>query len=757
MIRSIEQLKAWFKKGAYPTAEQFGEWLESFFHKNDKIPVNSVDQLPEYLADKFDRAIGERLEEMQYVLDQAFNQHKDENQVDFENLNTALSNETSRATEVENSLGARVDTEVARATAAEDALGARVDAEIARATDAENALGVRIDTLPLATTETNGLMSAADKQRIGNKPFLMTFFIKTTVPDKKKLHINLGPDFRSIRITVVGSYWYGQGRIEKIYNQEWVSTSSIVNGKVAALMPFRGSGVDAIYLSDMSIEQGEFFVDVVCKSTRFEDHMNLKIMVELINAENTANPRPEPVVTIVDATPQELAKSNIDEYDPAIETARATEAESALGTRIDNEASRATFTEDALATRIQMAEDSLGARIDNEASRATTAENALSGRIDNNFSIIEALGQKTSSLENDIGWEIVRSKDVDNDLSTRIQSLEAGGGGTPNIPIATVSNDGLMSAADRIAYPANRRQSVCAFSDFDIPVGYKLRISTPLGSLTEGHVYELNVSSGGYMIHGGLTKKTTWLDSLDGKSYGFVPFCEDYTAMYLYVSNAIVTNNNMVCFDIINRFPAGTISASGEVCGLLPGKVFTMSLMTSTAAERALYNANEASSIVATTIAAPTNVMAYPPDRNLSVCVLNHEIPFNKKLTIKTPLEAVDDTFNFETEIASCSETYQVCNGLIKKSMGYDVINYYFWNKVTFCAGYTSLLLYASDVYCLDDGWTVCIDIINRYYDPVIARGEIRCLSAGKQFTIETADATRGEREKDNYLEYLPY
>ena len=30
-IRSIAQLKAWFKRGLYPTQEQFHDWLEQFF------------------------------------------------------------------------------------------------------------------------------------------------------------------------------------------------------------------------------------------------------------------------------------------------------------------------------------------------------------------------------------------------------------------------------------------------------------------------------------------------------------------------------------------------------------------------------------------------------------------------------------------------------------------------------------------------------------------------------------------------------
>ena len=42
-IRSIAQLKAWFKRGSYPTEAQFADWIDSFFHKEeDKVPISSM-------------------------------------------------------------------------------------------------------------------------------------------------------------------------------------------------------------------------------------------------------------------------------------------------------------------------------------------------------------------------------------------------------------------------------------------------------------------------------------------------------------------------------------------------------------------------------------------------------------------------------------------------------------------------------------------------------------------------------------------
>lgn len=52
--QSINQLKQWFETGDYPTQQQFWDWLESYFHKDDKIPVDSVDTLTQILQGKAD-------------------------------------------------------------------------------------------------------------------------------------------------------------------------------------------------------------------------------------------------------------------------------------------------------------------------------------------------------------------------------------------------------------------------------------------------------------------------------------------------------------------------------------------------------------------------------------------------------------------------------------------------------------------------------------------------------------------------------
>ncbi|MEZ3475332.1 MAG: hypothetical protein K1V79_00180, partial [Alistipes sp.] len=61
-IRSITQLKTWFRKGAYPLASQFADWMDSYWHKDEKIPIDAVDQLADRLNGKYDAAQANELQ-----------------------------------------------------------------------------------------------------------------------------------------------------------------------------------------------------------------------------------------------------------------------------------------------------------------------------------------------------------------------------------------------------------------------------------------------------------------------------------------------------------------------------------------------------------------------------------------------------------------------------------------------------------------------------------------------------------------------
>src|SRR5689334_14657705 len=44
-LQSINTLKNWFKRGFKPLQQQFYDWMDSFWHKDEMIPMNKVDQL----------------------------------------------------------------------------------------------------------------------------------------------------------------------------------------------------------------------------------------------------------------------------------------------------------------------------------------------------------------------------------------------------------------------------------------------------------------------------------------------------------------------------------------------------------------------------------------------------------------------------------------------------------------------------------------------------------------------------------------
>lgn len=50
-IVSKAQLKNWFRNGLKPAQEQFWNWMDSFWHKDEKIPSSSIDGLESYFND----------------------------------------------------------------------------------------------------------------------------------------------------------------------------------------------------------------------------------------------------------------------------------------------------------------------------------------------------------------------------------------------------------------------------------------------------------------------------------------------------------------------------------------------------------------------------------------------------------------------------------------------------------------------------------------------------------------------------------
>ena len=108
-IRVRALLREWFGRGMYPTAEQFSDLFDSFFHKTeDKIPMSGVEGLTDQLNGKYSTAEGRELEKkVQKVTtdlsahvassEKAFN----EVQNDIEALDGRLDDEIERAKDEE--------------------------------------------------------------------------------------------------------------------------------------------------------------------------------------------------------------------------------------------------------------------------------------------------------------------------------------------------------------------------------------------------------------------------------------------------------------------------------------------------------------------------------------------------------------------------------------------------------------------------------------------------------------------------------
>lgn len=85
-VRSIAQLKTWFKRGLYPTAAQFADWMDSYWHKEEQIPISSVDNLSTQLNGKYAKTDGQELERKHNQLAADFAEHETENSNEFKNV-----------------------------------------------------------------------------------------------------------------------------------------------------------------------------------------------------------------------------------------------------------------------------------------------------------------------------------------------------------------------------------------------------------------------------------------------------------------------------------------------------------------------------------------------------------------------------------------------------------------------------------------------------------------------------------------------
>ncbi len=82
-IQTITQLKTWFRKGLKPLEGQFWDWFDSFWHKEEKIPMTSVDGLNEALNSK---GSIETFQTLAQQVNQQFDELKNEMQEDLETV-----------------------------------------------------------------------------------------------------------------------------------------------------------------------------------------------------------------------------------------------------------------------------------------------------------------------------------------------------------------------------------------------------------------------------------------------------------------------------------------------------------------------------------------------------------------------------------------------------------------------------------------------------------------------------------------------
>lgn len=56
MITDINTLKNWFRNRLKPPQEQFWAWMDSYWHKNEKIPTESIENLTSILNNKAEKS-----------------------------------------------------------------------------------------------------------------------------------------------------------------------------------------------------------------------------------------------------------------------------------------------------------------------------------------------------------------------------------------------------------------------------------------------------------------------------------------------------------------------------------------------------------------------------------------------------------------------------------------------------------------------------------------------------------------------------
>ncbi|MCL1941934.1 MAG: hypothetical protein FWF54_00045, partial [Candidatus Azobacteroides sp.] len=65
---NITTLKSWFEKYKKPLQVQFADWIDSYWHKNEQIPLSSIDRLTEILEAKTDKEVTEYYKSLKRIV-----------------------------------------------------------------------------------------------------------------------------------------------------------------------------------------------------------------------------------------------------------------------------------------------------------------------------------------------------------------------------------------------------------------------------------------------------------------------------------------------------------------------------------------------------------------------------------------------------------------------------------------------------------------------------------------------------------------
>lgn len=107
---SLSQIKSWFKKGLYPTESQFSNTWDSFWHKDEQIPLSSIVGLTEKLNQKANTALLEQKADKEHLHEDYLTKEDIVNKQDIrdDNLQTNSKIITSAINELNSKLGVSI-------------------------------------------------------------------------------------------------------------------------------------------------------------------------------------------------------------------------------------------------------------------------------------------------------------------------------------------------------------------------------------------------------------------------------------------------------------------------------------------------------------------------------------------------------------------------------------------------------------------------------------------------------------------------